>query len=73
MPDIAASVLVKLRKKDVDIQKRWLNFCKKVLHFELDLHLVIEIIIQFTLPPFKAMINENEFFGIWSSDERKYN
>ena len=58
---------------DGDIQKRWLNFCKKVLHFELDIHLVIEIIIQLTLPPFTAMVNENEFFDIWSSDERKYN
>lgn len=59
--------------EDADIQRRWLNFCKKVLHFELDLHLVIEIIIQLALPPFKAMINENELLGIWSANERKYN
>lgn len=59
--------------EDSNIQIRWLNFCKKVLHFELDIQLVIEVIIQFVLPPFTAMINENEFFGIWSSDERKYN
>lgn len=66
-------LMISRLSEDVDIQKRWLNFCKKVLHFELDLHLVIEIIIQLALPPFKAMINENELLGIWSSDERKYN
>jgi len=66
-------LLLSRLSEDVDIQKRWLNFCKKILHFDLDLHYVIEIIIQFTLPPFKAMVNENEFLGIWSSQERKYN
>lgn len=33
---------------------------------------VIKVIIDFTLPPFRAIINEDEFFGIWSSKERKY-
>jgi predicted nucleotidyltransferase component of viral defense system len=66
-------LMISRLSEDVDILKRWLNFCKKVLHWELDLHLVIEIIIQFTLPPFTAMINENEFFGIWGCDQRKYN
>ena len=59
--------------EDRNIQIRWSNFCKKVLHFELDIQLVIEVIIQFVLPPFTAITNEDEFFGIWSSNERKYN
>ncbi|MGB7606396.1 MAG: nucleotidyl transferase AbiEii/AbiGii toxin family protein [Lutisporaceae bacterium] len=64
-------VLSRLAEDD-NIQKRWLNFCKKVLHFELDLYIVIEVIIKLTLPPFKAMVEENEFFGKWNLKSRRY-
>ena len=59
-------------KDDVDIQKRWKNFCKKVLKYELDFSDVIEVIINFTLPPYKSMIHEDEFFKNWSYEKREY-
>lgn len=58
--------------KNKDIEKRWVNFCKKVLKFELDLDLVINIIIEFLQPPYNSIINENEFFDIWNSERRTY-
>ena len=48
-----------------EIQKRWNNFCKKVLKYELDLEIVINTIIDFTLPPFEKIIEEDEFFKNW--------
>jgi predicted nucleotidyltransferase component of viral defense system len=56
-----------------EIQKRWNNFCKKVLKYELDLRVVINSIIDFTLPPFEKIIEEGEFFKNWSYRDRKYN
>lgn len=55
-----------------DIQKRWSIFCKKVLKFELDLDSVIHNVIEFLQPPYESIVNENEFFGVWSSKECKY-
>lgn len=59
-------------KKDKEILKRWKNFCKKVLKYELDFSDVIEVIINFTLPPYKSMIHEDEFFKNWSYEKRGY-
>lgn len=58
--------------KDSAIQKRWVNFCKKILKVEISLELVISTIINFTSPPFMAIIAEGEFFGTWNSKELKY-
>ncbi len=58
--------------KDDTILKRWAAFCKKILHFELDLGKVIEIIIHFTFQPYTAAISEDEFFGTWSPNDHKY-
>ncbi|WP_373893779.1 nucleotidyl transferase AbiEii/AbiGii toxin family protein [Virgibacillus sp. CBA3643] len=55
-----------------DIQKRWSIFCKKILKFELDLDSIIHRIIEFLQPPFEAIVHENEFFGVWDSEESKY-
>ncbi|NLJ95760.1 MAG: nucleotidyl transferase AbiEii/AbiGii toxin family protein [Clostridiales bacterium] len=55
-----------------EIQKRWNNFCKKVLKYELDLEIVINTIIDFTLPPFEKIIEEDEFFKNWKYRDRKY-
>jgi predicted nucleotidyltransferase component of viral defense system len=59
-------------KKDTNILKRWKNFYKKVLKYELDFSDVIEVIINFTSPPYKAMIHEDEFFKNWSCEKREY-
>ena len=58
--------------KDVEMQKRWDNFCKKILRYELNFDHVVNTIIEFTSPPYNAMIKEDEFFKEWSSKYRKY-
>ena len=58
--------------KDGQIQKRWVNFCKKVLKLELSLEIVVNVIVDFTLPPFQAMIHEDELLKTWSFKVRKY-
>ncbi|ORX23112.1 hypothetical protein BVF91_08725, partial [Thermoanaerobacterium sp. PSU-2] len=67
----SVAIISQLANDDA-IQKRWINFCKKVLRFEMSFDSVIKVIIDFTLPPFMAIISEDEFFGIWSSKKRKY-
>ncbi|OLS01930.1 nucleotidyl transferase AbiEii/AbiGii toxin family protein [Tissierella creatinophila] len=58
---------------DSEIQKRWDNFCNKVLNYELDFVDVIHIIIDFISPPFESILKEDEFFGNWNSKKRNYN
>ncbi|MFA7671333.1 MAG: nucleotidyl transferase AbiEii/AbiGii toxin family protein [Sphaerochaetaceae bacterium] len=57
---------------DTQIKKRWDNFCKKVLKYNLDFIVVINTIIDFTLLPYQAIFEESEFFGSWSYRDRKY-
>lgn len=67
------SVAVIARLADnIEIQKRWSNFCKKVLKYELDITIVINTIVDFTLPPYQSIICEEEFFINWSYKDRKY-
>src|SRR5690606_36734517 len=47
--------------KNVEMQKRWDNFCKKILRYELNFDYVINTIIEFTSLPYTAMIKEDEF------------
>ncbi|MEJ6949430.1 nucleotidyl transferase AbiEii/AbiGii toxin family protein [Natronospora cellulosivora (SeqCode)] len=54
------------------IINRWENFCKKILRYELDFEKVIKLIVKFINSPFQAMINEDEFFGIWDHETREY-
>jgi len=65
-------VVIARLTKDNQIQKRWDNFCKKILKYELDFTDVVNIIINFTLPPYKSMVDEDEFFKNWSYKDRKY-
>ena len=58
--------------KDSVVQKRWDNFCNKILNYELDFVDVVNIIIDFISPPFDSIIKEDEFFGNWDSKKRKY-
>ncbi len=58
--------------RDTDILKRWNNFCKKILKYELDFSEVVSVIIDFALPPFESIILEDEFFRNWSYKDRKY-
>ena len=58
--------------KDAEIQKRWNNFCKKILKYELSFSDVVDVIIDFILLPYESMIQEAEFFKVWSYKDRKY-
>ena len=58
--------------KDSEVQKRWGNFCKEILKFELNFKDEVEVIIDFTWPPFKAMVDEDELFKTWSHKDKKY-
>lgn len=46
------------------MQKRWDNFCKKILRYELNFDHVVNTIIEFTSQPYNAMIREDEFFKV---------
>ena len=67
----SVAVITRLVKDD-KIQKRWDNFCKKILKHELSFTDVVDVIIDFTLPPYQSVIKENEFFKSWSHKDRKY-
>lgn len=64
--------LISRLAENTEMQKRWINFCKKILKYELSLSDVIEVIINFTLPPYESIIQENELFKTWSYKDRKY-
>ncbi len=57
---------------DSEIQKRWNNFCKKILKYELDFSYVVNVIIDFISPPYESIIQEDEFFKSWSYKDKRY-
>ena len=54
------------------IGNRWDIFCKKVLKYELNLDIVIQLIITFLDPPFQAVIKKDAFMKDWDSTRREY-
>ena len=67
------SVIVIQRLTDnLGVVKRWKNFCKKILKYELNFREVVEVIVAFINPPFQAIINEEEFLGTWNNDKMRY-
>lgn len=59
-------------KDNKEVLKRWDNFCKKILKYELDFPEVVHIIVEFIQPPFELIIEEGEFFKRWSYKDKKY-
>jgi len=59
-------------EQDGAIRKRWENFCKKVLRFELNFKVVLDVIIQFLVPPFEAIKIEDRFIKFWNSKNKTY-
>lgn len=57
---------------NLEVKKRWGNFCNKVLNYELDFVDIINIIIDFISPPYDSIIKEDEFFKDWNCKERRY-
>ena len=58
--------------KDTEIQKRWNNFCNKILNYDLNFTDVVNIIINFILPPYESILLEEEFFKNWRCKEVRY-
>lgn len=58
--------------KEPEIQKRWSNFCNKILNYELNFTDVVSIIITFILPPYESILLEDEFFKKWKCEEKRY-
>lgn len=54
------------------IQRRWGNFCKKILKYNLDFNCVVNLIIDFTLPPYESIMKDEKFFKTWNSKEKQY-
>ena len=67
----SVAVLTRL-VKDMEIQKRWNNFCKKVLKYEPDFTDIVNVIIDFASPPYQSMIEGQKFLKNWSYKDRKY-
>lgn len=57
---------------NLEIQKRWNNFCKKILKYELSFSDVVNTIIEFTSPPYESIIQDDEFFKSWSHNDKRY-
>lgn len=55
-----------------EIQKRWNNFCNKILNYDLNFTDVVNIIINFILPPYESILLEEEFFKNWRCKEVRY-
>lgn len=58
--------------EDTEVQKRWDNFCNKILNYKLDFIDVVNTIIDFISPPYESILKEDEFFEKWDSKKRKY-
>ncbi len=65
-------IVISRLTEEVEIQKRWKNFCNKILKYELDFSQVVATIIDFTAPPYEAIMRKNEFFKKWNSKEKEY-
>ena len=67
----SVTVIARLAQ-DPEIQRRWNNFCKSILKYQLDFSDVVNVIIDFTLPPYESIIQEDEFFKSWSYKDKRY-
>jgi len=58
--------------KNSAIQRRWDNFCKKILKYDLDFYCVVNLIIDFTLQPYESIMKDEEFLKTWKCKEKQY-
>lgn len=57
---------------DKDILLRWNSFSRKTLKFDLDFKEVILDVVKFIEIPFRAILEEDETFYIWSHEQKQY-
>lgn len=53
-----------------DIMIRWNSFCKKTLKLQLDFKEVLNLLLSFINPIYKAILDEKECFDLWSKEEK---
>lgn len=55
-----------------DIMKRWDSFCKKTLKLELDFEGVLNLMVRFINPIYKAILEDKEYFEVWRKEEKNW-
>jgi len=65
-------IRIELFSQDKEMLIRWGAFCKKTIKNSLDFASVLEIMVALIKPVYGAVLDENEFFGVWNKDERKW-
>jgi predicted nucleotidyltransferase component of viral defense system len=70
--EIDSVTIISRLADDLIILRRWDNFCKKILQFNLSFTDVIKLIIDFLQPPYEALIHEKELFKKWNHERKEY-
>lgn len=55
-----------------DIMIRWYAFCKKTIKLELGLEEVLDLLVSFINPVYKAIVDERECFDVWSNVKQQW-
>lgn len=55
-----------------EVQRRWDNFCTKILKYELDFNHVVDVLISFISPAYNAIIQKEQLDKNWSYENQKY-
>lgn len=55
-----------------EVQRRWENFCTKILKYELDFNHVVDVLISFISPAYNAIIQKEQLDKNWSYENQKY-
>lgn len=58
---------------DPEMNNRWVKFLRQLKQDEPDLKSTIDFIVDFLKPIWYAIVNEDEFFGSWSSADLVWN
>lgn len=70
--EIDSVTIISRLADDLIILRRWDNFCKKILQFNLSFTDVIKLIIDFLQPLYEALIHEKELFKKWNHERKEY-
>lgn len=65
-------IIISRLVKDMEIQKRWVNFVEKVIRDEVDFERVVKVILKLLSPPFEAIVEGKDFNSKWSCKEERY-
>ncbi len=51
---------------------RWGTFCNKTLKCSMDFQAVLSVVTDFLAPVYQAILDNEEFSGIWFKDKREW-